>query len=381
MTLATPSFDIVIVGGGITGVGVALAALEKGYRVAIVDQSRVLQATSKNSLRIMHGGFRYLQTLNFIRAIESAKAQDELLRRFSDFIKPLPCIMPLETWGIRNPIFAKSAALLYEKIMPRGHKLPPPKVLSAQFVHDEMPLMKGLNAPSYLYWNDAVITEPSYLSQYLVEHLISKGVRFFEDTRVLKAKFLNGFFHVIAESQGVEKVVISRAVVNSTGPWLTTIGAEGGFRRVAQESWAIGYNVIIKKRLDDKYAFAVQSPTDRMYFAVPRGKRTAIGTGYVKYHGDPAKSSVPEIELGKFLSGFNAAFGQDMQLTRADVEEVEWGVLPVKSFSGNEINLRGRHRVFHDRGFGEILSTKYTTFLPQGREIVEKIYFQIGSPA
>ena len=381
MNSANPAFDIVIMGGGISGVGVALAAIQKGYRVAIIDKNRAMQATSKNSLRIIHGGFRYLQSFDFLRTRESAKAQDELLRKFGEFIKPLPCVMPLDAWGLKSAPFARVAARLYQQFMPKGHKLPAPKVLPASFVHEEIPILKSSSTEHYLYWNDAVITEPSYLAQFLVEHLISKGVRFIEDTSVLHVKFANGFFQVIAESNGTEKVILGRSVVNCAGPWIESIKTSGDFKRITQDSWALGYNVVIRKQLEQKYAFAVESPTGRMYFAVPRGKRTAIGTGYLRFAGDPSKGSVPELELGKFIEGFNSATTQENRLTRADIEEVEWGVLPVKSFSKEGINLRGRHRILHDKGYGEILSTKYTTFLPQGREIVDKIYLQIGSPA
>jgi glycerol-3-phosphate dehydrogenase len=378
MAVTNQAFDLVIIGGGISGIGVAMAAIQKGYTVAVVDQQRVLQATSKNSLRIIHGGFRYLQTLNILRTRESARAQDELLRTLPDFIKPLPCLMPLENRGLKHPIFAHAASILYQKLMPKGYRLPLPKVLSADFVHEEVPILENLSATKYLYWNDAVIQEPSYLGQYLVEQLITKGVKFIESTVVSKVKFSNGFFQIIGESGGNEKLILARACVNTTGPWMQKVLVEGGFKRITHDKWAAGYNVVLNKQFESKYAFSVQGPSGRMYFAVPRGKKTAIGTGYFRYPSDPGKVNVSELDLGKFLAGFGTALSLDAPITRADVDEVEVGVLPATSFDGSDVTLRGRHRVSYDRGFGEILSTKYTTFLVQGRELANQVYWHLG---
>jgi glycerol-3-phosphate dehydrogenase len=378
MAVTNQAFDLVIIGGGISGIGVAMAAIQKGYTVAVVDQNRVLQATSKNSLRIMHGGFRYLQSLNILRTMESARAQDELLRLLPDFIKPLPCLMPLESRGLKHPLFARAAALIYKQLMPKGYRLPLPKVLPASFVHEEVPILGKLNATDYLYWNDAVIQEPSYLGQYLVEQLITKGVKFIENTLISKVKFVNGFFQIIGESGGTEKLILGRSCVNTTGPWMQKIVVDGDFKRIVHDKWAAGYNVVINRQFESKYALAVQSPSGRMYFAVPRGKKSAIGTGYFRYPSDPAKVSVSELDLGKFLAGFGSALELDAPITRADVDEVEVGVLPATSFDGNEVSLRGRHQVSYDRGFGELLSTKYTTFLVQGRQMMNQVYWHLG---
>lgn len=373
-------FDVVVVGGGISGLGVAMAALNRGYRVGVIEQGRLLQATSKNSLRIIHGGFRYLQTLNLLRTVESARAQEELLRTFPDFIKPLPCLLPLETLSLKNPFFARIGIEIYKLLVSRGYRLPPPSILPASFVQEEVPALKEFANSSYLYWNDAVITEPAYLGQYLVEHMITKGVKFIEDTRVLRFKYENGFFYLVNETKGNEQVVLCRSLINTSGPWLQRLYTDDPFRRVTHEDWALGYNVVVNKQYDPKYALAVKGPSGRTFFAVPRGKKTAIGTGYHPHHGDVANTEVSELDLSKFVSDFCAAIGDEGGLTRADIDSVESGVLPVDSFSGDDVKLRGRHKMVFDKGFGEVLSTKYTTFLTQGRQVIDKAYGYLGGP-
>lgn len=374
------AFDVVIVGGGIAGVGIARACLSKGYKVAIVERDRLLHATSNNSLRIIHGGIRYLQSLNLLRAWESAKAQHELLNKFSEFIKPLPCIMPLTDWGIRGPQGAQLGGLIHQLLTPKGGKLPPPCVVPRNFVHNEIPVLAGVENNKFFYWQDAYITELSLFNQYLVEDLITKGANLVENTKVVKVRFHNGSFQVHCERSGEERLLMGRSVINAAGPWVQRVLCDNSFQRVKPKAWAVGFNVILKRQLESKYAFAVRSNAGRLYFAVPRGKKTAIGTGYFPYVGDPAQAEVSEILLGRFMQDFASALGDTQNITRADIESIECGVLPAASLSDRSVELVGRHRINFKDGYGEVLSTKYTTFETQGQQVLEKLIPFLGNP-
>ncbi len=173
---------------------------------------------------------------------------------------------------------------------------------------------------------------------------------------------------------------MSRTVINTAGPWVQKILCDNSFQRVRPCSWAVGFNVILKRQLESKYAFAVRSSSGRLYFAVPRGKKTAVGTGYFPYVGDPAQAEVSEIYLGRFIQDFVSALGSSQTITRADVESIECGVLPAASLSDRAVELVGRHRINFKDGYGEVLSTKYTTFETQGQQVVNKLSSFLGNP-
>jgi len=101
--LAAQVFDIVVVGGGIHGAWIAWRAAREGYRVALIEKHDFGGATSANSLKILHGGLRYLQHLDFGRMRSSIRARREFGRRAPHLVQPLPCLMPLRRVGLRSP--------------------------------------------------------------------------------------------------------------------------------------------------------------------------------------------------------------------------------------------------------------------------------------
>jgi len=339
-----------------------------------------MRATSNNSLRIIHGGIRYLQSLNFLRTIESAKEQNKLLLEFPDFIKPLPCLMPLDESGLRGPAGAKLGAILYQLLTLRSDVLPKPKIVKRDFAVSQVPALSNLSNSHYMLWYDVLVAEPNLFSQVLIQELLMGGVNIFEGCSVTKIERKDEFFQISTRGGEKEKQIMSRAVVNAAGPWLNSVFCRGDYKKINQRRWAAGFNVVLNQQLESKYAFAVVGSCGRLYFAVPRGKRTVVGTGYFPVTADPSKVEVPEIVLGKFLDDFGSALS-GKALTRNLVESIDIGVLPAAGFSGEEVKLVGRHKCTLDRGYGEILSTKYTTFQAQAARMASLLSKYLGKSA
>jgi glycerol-3-phosphate dehydrogenase len=92
-------YELIIIGGGISGLGVAREAAQRGYHCLILEKEKCCRATSANSLRIIHGGFRYLQSLDFGRVFESISEQNYWLSAAPNYVKLLPCFLPLKRFG------------------------------------------------------------------------------------------------------------------------------------------------------------------------------------------------------------------------------------------------------------------------------------------
>ncbi|WP_191060549.1 FAD-dependent oxidoreductase, partial [Geminicoccus harenae] len=113
-------FDLAVIGGGVAGLCLAYEAARAGRRVVLLEREATLAArTSANWFRILHGGLRYLQTLDLVRHRESVLARREWLRDFPDLIEPLPCLMPLAGRGLKRP-WAFRAALALDAALARG---------------------------------------------------------------------------------------------------------------------------------------------------------------------------------------------------------------------------------------------------------------------
>ena len=162
--LQSQAFDIAIVGGGIHGAWLAFRAAAAGLRVALIEKNDFGSATSANSLKILHGGLRYLQHLDFPRMRSSIRAR----RAFGSFaphlVQPLPCVMPLRSTGLRSPWILGPALLANDVIswdrnhdVPAGYRLPRGSLAGrGGLVHTISLPLTGTTATSAAVWWDGV---------------------------------------------------------------------------------------------------------------------------------------------------------------------------------------------------------------------------------
>ena len=366
--------DILIAGGGISGLGVALEAARRGYSFLLMERDECGKATSDSSLRIIHGGFRYLQHLDLPRVVESCRDQQVLLREHGEFILPLPCIMPLKRWGFRSRFPVTLAAALFRALVRRVDG----GVVEAGFrpgkwAEREAELLRGLVPHGVLFWQDAILTDPVAFAGKLKSHLRESIM---EGTEVFNVSPYGDFFRVTAEGPQGRITRCCRAFVNTTGPWLSSLSRD--IAAVPTPLWCKAFNVILKKQYEPEYGIGFHG-NGRLYFLVPRGTASVLGTEYIAFSGDPEKVQVEERELAEFLDSFNVAC-PNASLSLSDVERVETGVLPMKRLKGGYPQLYGMERIYSDDGWIEVLSTKYTTFASQAVKVLDSASIRLGLP-
>lgn len=379
--------DLVVIGAGIAGLGVARAAVQKGMSVVLFDAGSIAGATSANSLRIMHGGFRYLQSLNLARTWSSLCAQVELLTEFPDLIKPLPCLMPLAGAGMKSRYPVAAAAAVYGVLQRLARSpLPHPRVQTLEQVlsrarHSE--LLRDIAVPHWLVWYDALLGDPQLLAERLRDEILRSGGAIFESTPVTAVRRATHSERFVVEARhgNSDQHVSARLVVNA--------GAAGGgaIPRPAdlpapQTKWCRAFNVVIRHVIDPDHALALEchdGGESRLFFAVPRNSATAIGTGYLPLDAQVG-SSVSDAEVAAFLAAYRRAL-PGLALGLEDVLAVEVGLLPIVDRApavamrreGDGIMLRQRALLQARCGWGDLIGTKYTVFAPQGRAMLDAV--------
>ncbi|MCB0309826.1 MAG: FAD-dependent oxidoreductase, partial [Bdellovibrionales bacterium] len=190
----------------------------------------------------------------------------------------------------------------------------------------------------------------------------------------------------IVASRGEEALTYAaKAVVNCAGPWLRRFAALPP-TKLQVGGWCRAMNLVLRRSLDERFAIGVPSIEGRLLFMVPRDGTTAVGTWYSDFKPEYDDKSVSDQEVDSALSEINQTF-PGLKLTSGDVLKVDQGVLPSYGVGEKGPQLVGSEKiggVRNKRGdaqYLEVLSTKYTTFLEQGRAVVKKLNLPKNSAA
>jgi glycerol-3-phosphate dehydrogenase len=244
-----------------------------------------------------------------------------------------------------------------------------PYVASSDYINRHAPALCGLAPHGALCWYDAVMIEPLVIAQHFKEVLTKRGVTICENTSVVAvAESENGGFSVSAAGdQGSWR---AQRVVNTLGPWLDSISTDATLQG-PRPQWCKGFNLITTRQIDPTYGIGVESRDGRLFFCVPRGDNTSIGTWYVPHTGPAEAARVSEEEISLFLASFNSAL-PSAKIRRDEVVATDVGVLPMTAMTAKGPQLQAHESITNVRNYVEVVSTKYTTFRSQGRKILRK---------
>lgn len=362
-------FDLIILGGGISGLGVAREAARRGKRALLLEAASCCGATSNNTLRIIHGGFRYLQHLDLPRVCKSLLDQAAIVREEPDAVAPLPCVMPLSPRGLKSRIPTSCAALMYGALMRACRSpLPSPAVISAAEAAAQVPLLRGLATHGALRWHDALMLDPARIAGRLRAAACAGPVTILEHTAARAVSRAGELFEV---RDARDAVHLGRAVVNTLGPFLGTVELPRGLAG-SRPRWCKGINITISRQLDSTFGIGVQGAEGRLLFCVPRGRGTAIGTWYTPIANDGSPLGPDPGEIAALIDAFNAAL-PGANVRASEVEGVDLGVLPMLADSPGGPRLVANEEIHVAGGYVEVLSTKYTTFRTQARRVLRAI--------
>lgn len=380
-------FELVVIGGGISGLGVAAEASAHGLQVALFERGQCGGATSGNSLRIIHGGLRYLQSLNFARASRSLRAQAELLGAFPANVVPLRCVMPLAPTGLRSRLPVSIAIEIYRRLAAYtapslaryfedggsyGARLADPGEFSSERT------IANLVPHGALVWHDAIMRRPAEIVKAEVDRIVQSGGKVIEGASVRLVERLAKGFRVEVENDGVIEQHWAEQVVNAAGPNQREIRLAGIGIPALAVRWSLAFNVLVRRVIDESTALALRSQSGRLFFAVPRelpgaNRITALGTGYVD------DRSVGRGQIGThdqvvidFVREFSELLGSD-PIEDSEIIGVETGLLPAYAglaLSSGDPNLIGSEQLFAQDGYIELVSTKYTTYREQARKVI-----------
>lgn len=375
------TFDLLVIGGGITGAGIARDAARRGLRVAVAEMNDLAYGTSSRSSKLIHGGLRYLEQYEFSLVFESVSERRILQDIAPHLVNPMGFLFPVYK-GARKPLWMIHTGIrLYEGLALFRSPKRPRKLKPSDVAEVEPALGRGELKGAPLYYDcatdDARLTLETALDAAAAGAVIAtwgKVTSFVKDDKGRVTGVV-----VKDELGGELREVSARAVVNATGPWTDqTISMSRSISSGSILRPTKGVHVVVEhEKLPLNNAVVCFHPTDaRVLFAIPWGDRTYIGTTDTDYEGDPGAVAATLEDVDYLIDAANHYFPEH-QLVRADVLSTWAGIRPLMApqeeggdLSESAVSREHQILVGHD-GLITIAGGKLTTYRRMAAEVVE----------
>lgn len=319
-------FDILIIGGGINGVGVARDAAGRGLRVCLVEQDDLASHTSSAATKLIHGGLRYLEYYEFRLVREALIERERLLGIAPHIIWPMRFVLP-HVPALRPRWLLRLGLFVYDHIGARK-RLPSSKSVRLGKRPLGAPLQDHLQH-GFMY-SDCWVQD-SRLVVLNAMDAAARGAMISTRTRLVSASRAGNEWRAVCEDTvtGTRREIHARAIVNAAGAWVENVLKQ---RVGASSNKSVrlikGSHIVVPRMYEGEHAYFLQNPDGRIEFVIPyEGKYTLIGTTDVPFSGDPSDVRISPEEVTYLCDSINRYFKQ--QLTPKDVVWSYAGVRPL----------------------------------------------------
>ncbi|AQA13455.1 glycerol-3-phosphate dehydrogenase/oxidase [Streptomyces samsunensis] len=375
--MADRELDVLVVGGGVVGAGTALDAATRGLETGLVESRDWASGTSSRSSKLIHGGLRYLEMLDFALVREALKERGLLLGRIAPhLVKPVPFLYPLQH-RVWERFYAGSGVALYDAMsLSSGHGrgLPGHRHLSRGRALLVAPCLKKDALVGALQYYDAQMDDARYVAT-LVRTAAKYGAQVTNRARVVG--FLREGERVVGArvhdlEQGGEFEVRARQVVNATGVWTdetqALIGERGQFHVRASK----GIHLVVPKDRIHSTTGLILRTEKSVLFVIPWGRHWIIGTTDTDWDLDKAHPAASSADIDYLLEHVNEVLA--VPLTRDDVEGVYAGLRPLLAGESDATSKLSReHTVAHPvPGLVVVAGGKYTTYRVMAKDAVDE---------
>ncbi len=328
--MSKTKYDTVIIGGGITGVGIALDAATRGLKVALVEMQDFAAGTSSRSTKLVHGGLRYLKQFEVQMVAEVGKERAIVYENGPHVTTPEWMVLPFHKGGTFGR-FSTSLGLMVYDFLAGVKGSERRKMLDVQETLKKVPLIKKdglLGGGNYVEYR----TDDARLTIEVAKAAVSYGADLVNYTKVEELLYENGRVigvKVIDQVDGEAYEIYGTKIVNAAGPWVDTLREKDGSLRGKRLQLSKGIHLVFdQKRFPLTQAVYFDTPDKRMVFAIPRDGKTYVGTTDTFYQDDIAHPRMTEEDRQYVVKSINYMF-PDLQITVDDIESSWAGVRPL----------------------------------------------------
>jgi len=393
--LQKTEFDVIIVGGGVYGCAAAWDASLRGMKVALIEKGDFGGATSANSLKTIHGGLRYLQTLDLKRFRESVRERKLLMKIAPHLVHPLPVAMPTYGHFMKGPEVMFAGLLANDVLscdrnmgMDAQKRLPNGRVISGEQCMKRVPGIDPARVNGAATWTDAMVYSSERMTLAYVQSAVEEGAvaaNYVRAAGVIERDGRVAGVKVEDALSGEAFEIKARSVLNTSGAWVEQLANQ---KDLFNRSTAM--NIIVKRRLLKEGAAGITAPYQyalpgggtnkgrHVLFMSPWREYTIIGTYHRPYTGDPDAMTVTREEVECFLKEVNAGYPGD-PISIDEVSFVHKGFLPMDGVNPKtgEVSLAKHYKFAQPdsgpKGLVTLAGVKYTTARDVAMKAVNRI--------
>ncbi|HID82190.1 MAG TPA: FAD-dependent oxidoreductase [Chromatiales bacterium] len=321
--------DIVVIGGGIQGAGVAQAAAAAGYQVTLLEQSSLAAGSSSKSSKLIHGGLRYLENLDIKLVRESLHERELLLKNAPELVHRIPFHIPVYHRTSRKPWLIRTGLSLYTILAGLSQS-----VRFRSLPENEWAQLDGLKTDGlkkvFQYWDAQ--TDDRKLTEAVMHSAKEMGAEFLCPTTFMKGEKNETGYKIHYKTGDKTNQLQARVVINAAGPWALSVA-----KQFTPELPVIAVENIQGAHIElpgllEKGCYYLEVPEDkRAVFAMPWHDKTLFGTTENQYTGDPAKVSPLQQELDYLLQTYQFYFPE----RRAEILDAWAGIRVLPTANGS----------------------------------------------
>lgn len=365
-------YDVIVIGGGINGAGIARAAQERGYRTLLIERNDFASGTTSRATRLIHGGLRYLEHRELGLVSESLGEREALLREYPHLVRPLRLLLPVYAGDARPPWMVRAGLAIYDllsfrKSLPRHRAMPP------RAIDDYEPGLNRDRLRAAFTFYDAQVEFPERIVIETLRDFNRAGgtalnhaavTRFHAPGAVLRSI-------VVRDACAGEDIELpARVVVNAAGPWVDEVlrGSDAE-RHEPLIGGTKGSHLVVDWPDGPRHAVFASARSDgRPFFILPWYRYTLIGTTDLRFDGDPSAAHCTPAELQYLIDEASRLFPRT-PLRREHVLYTYCGVRPLPHTPhGSEAAITRKHFIVDHvnrggpRGLLSVVGGKLTTY-------------------
>ncbi|MDQ0159620.1 glycerol-3-phosphate dehydrogenase/oxidase [Alkalibacillus salilacus] len=370
------SFDLIVIGGGITGAGIALDAVTRGMDVAVLEMQDFAAGTSSRSTKLVHGGLRYLKNFEIKLVAEVGREREIVYENGPHITTPEWMMLPFYKGGNFGPFSSNIGLRVYDFLagVKRSERR---KMLSVDETLKREPLLKhdGLKGSGYYV---EYKTDDARLTVEVMKKAVEFGAQSFNYMQVEQLLYNDGkVIGVQVRDRTDDSIhdVYSHYVVNATGPWVDEIRKMDQSNKGKHLYHTKGVHLVFDQdNFPLQQAIYFDAPDGRMIFAIPREGKTYVGTTDTHYESDLTHPDVKESDQNYILDAIHQMF-PDVHLIENDIESTWAGIRPLIHEEGKDPSeISRKDEVLEsDSGLLSIAGGKLTGYRKMAEEIVDQV--------